>query len=180
MPVIIISGQPVCGSSTLAGIIAKKLGLRHFSLGKEMKKLAKGRETEKATKGFSTKKGGSTKFHHNLDEMQRNVAQRGNVVIDSKLGIHMLEDIADFTIWLKAPKNVRARRVAKRDKINLKESMKSLEKREKTERRFFRKIYGFDTFSQEKKAGLVLDTANKTPQQLAAIAIKEMKKRKVI
>ncbi len=178
MPVIVISGQPGCGSSTVASLIARKLKLKHFSLGKLMKKLSRGRETERATKSFVTKIGGSRKFHEGLDKMQRDIAMRGNVVIDSKLGVHMLEDIADLTIWVKAPKKIRVRRIAKRDNIPLKEAVKSLEERDRTERNFFKKIYGFDTFSQEKKADLVLDTSEKSPEQLAAIVIKEIKKHK--
>lgn len=180
MPVIAVSGQPGCGSSTLASIIAKKLGLRHFSLGRIFKKLSKGRETERATKGFETKKGGSAAFHVKLDKMQRKIAEKGNVVIDSKLGIHMLGDIADFTIWIKAPEKIRAQRIMKRDNVSFKKAMKLLKERESAERNFFKKIYGFDPYKQEKKADLILNTTRKSPRQLAAITIKALKKDKII
>ena len=41
MPVIVISGKPGCGSSTTAKLLAKKLNLRHFSLGDYNKAHAK-------------------------------------------------------------------------------------------------------------------------------------------
>ena len=43
MVVIVVSGMPVCGSSTAAKKLAKKLRLKYFSVGKEFKKHMKGK-----------------------------------------------------------------------------------------------------------------------------------------
>ena len=181
MVVIVVSGMPVCGSSTAAKKLAKKLKLKYFSLGKEFKKHMKGKETDRAIKMFKTEKGASRSFHEHLDDKQRELAEKGDIVIDSKLGIYMLKDIADYKIWLKANKTEIAKRVASREKISLKEARKLMEERTKIERQRFKKIYGFDTFSQEKLADLVVDTSRRTPEQtinaiLKFIRTKEKKK----
>ena len=181
MVVIVVSGMPVCGSSTAAKKLAKKLKLKYFSVGKEFKKHMKGKETHRAIKMFNTKKGTSRSFHEELDDKQRKLAEKGNIVIDSKLGIHMLKDVADYKIWLKANKTEIAKRVASREEISFKEAQKLMEERTKIERRRFKKIYGFDTFSQEKLADLVVDTSRRTPEQtinyiLKFIRNKEKKK----
>ena len=165
MVVIVVSGMPVCGSSTAAKKLARKLNLKYFSLGKEFKKHSKGKETHRAINTFKTKKGASKVFHKHLDAKQRRLAKKGNIVIDSKLGIYMLQDVADHKIWLKASKSAIARRVAKRERLSLKNAAKLMEQRNRIERSNFRRIYGFDTFSQEKMADLVIDTSKRTPQQ---------------
>src|SRR3989344_9208606 len=130
MVVIVVSGMPVCGSSTAAKKLAKKLRLRYFSLGKEFKKhIKKGKETDRAIKMFATQKGASRSFHEHLDNKQRELAKKGNIVIDSKLGIYMLRDIADYKIWLKASKTAIAKRVASREKISLSTARKLMEER---------------------------------------------------
>jgi cytidylate kinase len=112
--------------------------------------------------------------------MQVSIAKKGDVVIDSKLGIYFLKKYADFTVWIKSSSLARAKRVAKRDKLALKDAMRIMKEKERTERRFFKGIYGIDTYAQEKRADLSLDTTNKSPRQLAAIVIKALKKDKII
>src|SRR3989338_7680395 len=124
MPVIIISGQPGCGSSTTAKLLAKKLKSKHLSVGDYNKKIAKKyanhkSETHRSIKFWQTKHGSSRKFHSDSDKMAIMVAKKGNVAIDAKLGIHFLKNFSNFTVWLWAPRNVRAERYAKRDETSL-------------------------------------------------------------
>ncbi|MBI4162203.1 MAG: cytidylate kinase family protein [Candidatus Aenigmarchaeota archaeon] len=179
MPVIAIAGQPTAGSSIVAKLLAKKLKLKHFSAGDYFKKKAKsvskkGRTdakgvnplTKRTTEFLRDSTGGSQSFHNKLDELQKKNAKKGRVVIDSKLAIKMLAEYADLKIWVKCDKKIRAERIAGREDISIKEAEKILEEREKTERSVFKRIYGFDTFDQEKDADLVIDSTNKTPEQI--------------
>ena len=177
MVIVVVSGMPVCGSSTAAKKLAKKLKLKYFSVGKEFKKHMKGKETHRAIKMFKTEKGTSKSFHEELDAEQKMLAEKGNIVIDSKLGIFMLKDLADYKIWLKASKKEISKRVAKREKISLKDATKLMEQRTTTERNSFKKIYGFDTFSQEKLADLIVDTSKRTPEQTINHILKFIKNR---
>ena len=172
MVVVVVSGQPGCGNSTVAKLVAKRLKLKHFSVGDYNKKHAKGRtETDKSIAMWDPKRG-TKKFHNKSDALARKKARQGNIVIDAKLGIRMIK--SDFSVWLKAPRTVRAKRYAKRGRTSFKEAMKKLKEKERLERKNFKKIYGFDYFSQEKKADIVINTSNKIPKKIVDLIIKKL------
>ncbi len=178
MPVIVISGLTCVGSTTIGKKLSQKLGLKFFSLGNYLKSLSKGKETERATSIWKTEEGRSKNFHEKLDEMQQKLAKDGNIVINSKLGIKMLD--ADFKVWLKADKDVRAKRCAGRDNISFDEALRLLEQKEDFEINEWKKIYGFDFRDQEQKADLVIDTSDKNPDETVEIIIHELKRRRII
>ncbi len=175
MAVIVISGQPGCGSSTAAKLLARKLRLKHFSVGDYNKSHAsvKAKETDKSIAMWKIK--GLKKFHMNSDELARTYAKKGNIVIDGKLTVRMLKGLDDLSVWLKAPRNVRAQRYAKRDDIPTATAAKKLAEKEKLERSNWLRIYGFDYFDQEKEAGLVIDTSRKKPGMIVDLIIKRLK-----
>ncbi len=154
--VICISGQPSCGTSTVAKIVAEKLGLDYFSPGQYFKKHSAGKETESAVAVWKTEKGSSRSFHNDIDRLQLEIAEKGNVVFDGKLSIRMLKN-SNLKVWLKADIEKRAERVAKRDSMDIGAALEKLKEKEVLERKNWKKIYGFDYFEQEKEADLVID-----------------------
>lgn len=173
MPVIVISGMPGCGSTTTGKLLAERLGMTFFSVGHYFKSLGEGAETEKAVRIWKSTEGQRLQFKkkgsvNDLEAIQIALAKNGNFVIESKLGIRFLKEHADFTVWLKAPLATRAARCAKRDKISLAAATKLLAEKEALERKSFRKIYGFDFFSLEKEADVVIDTGIKSPAAVVA------------
>lgn len=175
--VIVVSGPPGVGSTTIAKELAKKLKFRVFTLGFLQKGLAKEKnknQSRAALKVWKTKLGRSKSLHYSLDKLQIEEARKGNVVICSKLGIHFLKNVATFTIWLEADLLTRAKRSAKRDKIPLKEAKKTISERENIEREEWKKIYGFDYFKQREEADLVLDTSNLTVKETVDKILKFM------
>ena len=181
MVVIVISGQPGCGSSTTAKLLAKKLKLKHFSVGDWNKKhIKKARETEKSILMWKTRKGSSRKFHIDSDDLAKKYAKKGNIVIDGRLQIRLARGYYDFSVWLWAPKNVRAQRVSRRDNISVKEAGKKISEKERLERKNWLGIYGFDYFQQKKEAGLVLNTGHKKPDKLVEIIIIKLRARGLV
>jgi predicted cytidylate kinase len=186
MVVIAIAGQPGCGSSTTGKMLAKKLGIEYFSLGTwnksqvlELRGKRTKTETEDSIAVWKHEKGSSKDFHFSSDMMQKTKAAEGKVVIDAKLSIHMLRGFCDMSVWLKADFEVRAKRVAKRDKIKSRAAHARLREKEGLERENWLRIYGFDYFEQEKEADLVIDVGEKKPAEIVDIILKEIKKRKL-
>ncbi|MBI4019055.1 MAG: cytidylate kinase family protein [Candidatus Aenigmarchaeota archaeon] len=177
MVVIAISGQPGCGSTTTGRLLAKKLGLGFFSAGEYFKSFSKGK-TQEAVDFFGSEKGSSKDFHHAIDKLMVENAKKGNIAIDGKLAIHFLNTIADVKIWLKARVEKRAERYAKRDGVSIESAARTVKEKDDLERKTFKSLYGFDTFSQEKEADIVIDTSDKTPEQTVS-EIMVFAKRKV-
>lgn len=181
MTVIALSGEPGCGSTTTGKLLAKALGLDFFSVGAYTKEVAlrthrEPKETRRASEFWRSKKGSSKKFHKSSDAMQKSLARKGNIVIDGKLSVHMLKNIADAKIWLKAPLSVRAKRVANRDKIPLTDARKIVDEKENLERTNWKRIYGFDYFRQEREADIVINVGSKTPEQIVNLVISRIKR----
>lgn len=168
---IAVSGMPGAGSSTVAKLLAKRLGLDYFSAGNYVKSLAaravgaRATETQAALKmwqgDLQTKE-----FNKKLDEEVVRRGKKGGIVIDGKLAIHFLKDIANFKVWLKCPLEVRAARVAGRDGIPFEDALAVNREKERLERENFKKFYGFDTFEQEAEADLSLDTSKLSPEEI--------------
>ena len=178
MPVIVISGKPGCGSSTTAKLLAQKLNLAHFSLGDYNKAHAKKAkdETDKSLEMWKLPPKKLKKFHIQSDKYVVEVAKKGNVVIDAKLGLRMIKGFYDFGVWLTAPQTTRARRYAKRGNIGFREGMKKVIEKDNFERSSWKKIYGFDSFSQGKDADIIIDTGNKTPEQIVDLIVSKIKR----
>lgn len=176
MVVIAISGKPGCGSSTAGALLARKLGLRFYSIGKYHKSFgSSSKETERTFEAWSVK-GDLKGFEHEKDELSRRLATEGNVVIEGKLSIRMNPE-ADLKVWLTASDKIRAERYAKRDSISVKEAAKLLHKKEKKERETWMGVYHFDYFEQEQLADLVIDTGTKTPEQIVDVIVKNLNDR---
>ncbi|MCS7106448.1 MAG: cytidylate kinase family protein [Candidatus Aenigmarchaeota archaeon] len=158
--VIVVSGPPGVGTSSVAKEIAKKLKLRFLSPGKTYKSFLKEKEAKAALEFWKTEFGKSKELHQALDKNQIEEAKKGNVVICGKLSIHFLKEIADLKVWLEAPLEIRAERTAKRDNIPFEEALKQISERENIERKKWKEIYGFDYFELKKDADLILDTSN--------------------
>lgn len=185
MVVVALSGQPGCGSTTVSRLLAQVLGIEFFSVGNYTKKIAlnisgEPEETQRTVEFWQSEKGKNAEFHHESDMMQKGRAAKGNVVIDSKLAIHMLRGFANISVWLKAPLGRRAERVAKRDSISVKEAEAILKEKEKLERDNWERIYGFDYFSQEKEADIVIDVGEKRPDQIAGMIVDELRRKGVL
>jgi cytidylate kinase len=158
--VIIVSGPPGSGSTSVSRMLADKLGYRCFVPGEIQKGLGESKtESDAAIRAWKTDEGSSKKFHEDLDKLQVAEAKRGNVVICGKLSIHFMKDLSDYKVWLDVPLDVRAARAAERDDTKADEAMEKIKAREDIEREAWKGIYGFDYFYQKDIADLVLDSS---------------------
>jgi cytidylate kinase len=93
-----------------------------------------------------------------INETIAAVAARGNVVIVGRGGFRVLAGMADvLNVFVKAPDDLRATRIAKRDHISLDEAAKVIKDDDALRARFVRLFYSAD-WADESQFDLVVDT----------------------
>lgn len=165
--VVCISGMAGTGKSTLAKKLAQKYKLKYYSGGDALKELAKDEGYNSSSRGwwespeglsFLKKREKNLKFDKAVDDKLLEYAQQGNVLLDSWAMPWLLK--TGFKIWLVASEEKRAERVAKRDKITVKEALQVLKEKEARTKAIYKKLYGFTLGEDFDPFNLVLDTDN--------------------
>ncbi|MCX8204601.1 MAG: AAA family ATPase [Candidatus Nezhaarchaeota archaeon] len=167
-PVIAVSGLPGAGKSTLAKALAKELELRYLSTGSLFRSLSKSRGVGLVEAHFLAER--DTSLDLEVDSRAYEAALEGGVVVDGHLSGWLLSRVADLKIFLTAPLEVRAARVAERDGLSLKEAMEQLVKREESNRKRYLKLYGID-ISDLSCFDIVLNTAKWSKEELASLLV---------
>ena len=140
--VIAISGFHGAGKSSLAKEISREFGLKLTSSGIIFRKIAE--EKNLTLEELSRLAEESSEIDLLIDSRLKRIAFQGNVIADALLSGWMLNDIADIKIWLKAPLEIRIRRIADREKRNYEEVFRETISREESEKKRFKKYYGID------------------------------------
>jgi cytidylate kinase len=165
--VVCISGMAGTGKSTLAKKLAKKYELRYYSGGDALKALAAEEGYDSSSRGwwespeglsFLEKREKNLKFDKTVDHKLLEYAQQGRVLLDSWTMPWLLK--TGFKIWLAASIEQRAERIAKRDKIPIKEALHVLKEKEARTKTIYKKLYGFTLGEDFEPFNLVLDTDN--------------------
>ena len=164
--VICISGMAGSGKSTLARKIAKRYDLLYFSGGNALKQLAieKGYkpkskgwwESEEGLRFLEERKKNKT-FDEEIDYMLLEMADRGNVVLDSWTMPWLLKKEA-FKIWLKVSLEKRAERAAKRDQMDPQNIINIIQEKDEMTRSIYKNLYGFDLGRDLSPFDLILNT----------------------
>ena len=160
--IITISGRAGSGKSTIAKLVAKKLGLKHFSSGDFMRQMAK--EKKISLLGLSKLAEKDRSIDKELDERQIKFGkEQDDFVIDGRLSAFFIPK-ADFKIFLDADKKIRAERILKDARTeekggNLEDIEKKIEEREKSEAKRYKAYYGYDCYDQSKYS-YVIDTTS--------------------
>jgi len=149
--VITIGGPPGSGTTTMARRLSKHFGLKHVYAGKIFREMAE--ERGMTLEEFSKLAEENHEIDLEVDRRQREAAEEGGVVLEGRLAAFVaageLEhvkgpDLADLKIWLKAPLDVRAERIARRENIPVEEAKRRISERERSELKRYREIYGVD------------------------------------
>lgn len=171
--VICISGMTGSGKSTVAKRLAAKYGLDYFSGGNALKSLAQEEgynldltgwwETAEGLK-FLQQRMGDPDFDKKIDEKLLELAEQGNIVLDSWTMPWLLK--GGFKVWLEASAQVRAKRVMNRDSISIEEAVKALTKKDEQTRQIYKNLYGFDLGNDLSPFNLVLATDDLNPEEV--------------
>jgi len=162
--VICVSGMTGSGKSTLAKKLAEKYGLEYHSGGDALKSLAiesgykpaeRGWWETNQGMGFLQQRMKDPKFDRAVDEKLVGWAKKGNVVLDSWTMPWLLKD--GFKIWIEVSLGERARRLAKRDAMSLKEAFNIIKEKDEKTKLIYKNLYGFSLGEDFSSFNLILD-----------------------
>ncbi|KCZ72876.1 putative cytidylate kinase [Candidatus Methanoperedens nitroreducens] len=166
--IITISGPPGSGKSTLSRILSVRLGMEHISMGDVFRKCAEDRCMCLAEFGILAKSNGD--IDREIDEMQRRIAkEKDNIIIEGRLSGFLVD--ADMKVWLKAPIEIRAERIAKREGKHVLTAMAETSEREQCERERYLNYYNID-IKDMSVYDLVIDSSKWGPEGISDIVVK--------
>ncbi len=149
MKAIILCGMPAVGKTTVAKMIASKLGLKLIGGGDVLKEIATEEgynavgddwwDTKDGMK-FMAERAGSPEFDREVDKRLLARANKGDVVMTSYTLPWLSK--AGVKVWLSGTKGSRAERMAKRDSSSPEECAKVIEERDRENFALYKKLYG--------------------------------------
>ncbi len=184
MDVILISGLPASGKTTVAKMLAEKLGFSVVGGSDALKELAKTKgykpigndwwDTSEGIK-FLKERASDPEFDMETDKKLIELLKKGKVVVTSYT-LPWLVDLG-FRVWLDADLETRAKRMAERDHISIDEAKKVIEIRDAENRDLYEKLYGIKFGEDLSPFDIVIDVNEATPEQIVEKIIKEIKNR---
>ncbi len=166
---IAISGKSGCGNSTVTRLLASRLGLRVINY--TFKDLARdrGMTFEEICRLAEL----DPQYDLMLDRMQVELAQDGQFVLGSRLAIWLLREVA-FTVYLVAPLEVRARRIARREGLQIADALEQTSSRDARDHARYTRLYGYDVDRYD-FANLVLDADRLDQGQITDAIVRGVK-----
>lgn len=171
--VICICGMAGSGKSAVAKKLAEKYGLKYYSGGDALKALAIEKGYKPVERGWWESEEGlsflenrekNPEFDKAVDRKLLEIAERGNVVLDSWTMPWLLK--RGFKVWLEASPGKRAERVAKRDGISVKKALEALKSKEEKTKAIYKRLYGFSLGEDFTPFHLILDTDHLTAEEV--------------
>lgn len=163
---IAISGFSGCGNTTVSNLLAKKLSIpcinytfRNLAveLNLDFTEIVKRAKTD-----FS--------FDKMVDKNQIALARKSSCVLGSRLAIWLLPE-ATLKVFLLAPFEVRAKRIASRENKDYEKTIEFTKMRDKADTERYKKLYQIDN-TDYKFADLIIDTSEYDPEQISNIIMK--------
>ena len=140
---ITVSGPAGSGKSTLAANLADELGYDHVSGGDIFRSLAEERGVSLVELNQQAET--DDQIDRDLDRRLRSTArEEDDLVLESRLAGWMAGDYADLKLWLGAPLDVRAERIADREDKPVTEARDETQARAESEALRYREYYGID------------------------------------
>ncbi len=182
--IITISGAPGSGKSTVARLVAAKLGFRHYSAGDFMRDAAAKRRLTLMEISRIAEKDRS--IDEELDKRTIELGKKeDDFVMDSRLAYHFIPE--SFKVFLAVDEKEAARRIfgdiqkkkasrgVEKESTTLSATLANIKKRKQSEQHRYRKYYGIDPYDKE-QYDLVVDTTRTTQGEAVEKVIAAVKK----
>ena len=166
---ITVSGPAGSGKSTLAASLADALDYEHVSGGDIFRELAEERGMTPLELNKQAEEDEAIDL--DLDRRLRSIARdRDDLVLESRLAGWMAGDYADIKLWLHAPLEIRADRIAQRENKPFEQAREEAEERAESEAHRYREYYDID-IDDLSIYDLAVNTARWGPQGVLAVTL---------
>ncbi len=138
---ITISGPPGSGTTTVAKLLAERLGFKLISAGEIFRRIAveKGMSLEELSRYAES----NPDIDFYIDRLQKEMAEKeDDVVVEGRLSGWMVKDA--FKVWIYASPEVRYRRIAEREGKDIARVKNETKRREELEKKRYKKFYSID------------------------------------
>jgi cytidylate kinase len=182
---IIVSGMPAVGKTTVSKIVAEKLGFAVLGGGDVLKEMAVeegyslgGEDWWDTGEGmrFLQERKRSSGFDKEVDSRLLKKAKNGDVVITSYPLPWLSPD--GLKVWLSGSADSRARRMSKRDHVDVGRCKEVLAVRDVENHKLYKKIYQIEFGEDLKPFDLIVDTDSINEAQVAEIILHYAKNRR--
>ena len=166
---ITVSGPAGSGKSTLAASLADALDYEHVSGGDIFRELAEEREMTPLELNKQAEEDETIDL--DLDRRLRSIARdRDDLVLESRLAGWMAGDYADIKLWLHAPLEIRADRIAQRENKPFEQAREETRERAESEAHRYLEYYDID-IDDLSIYDLAVNTARWGPQGVLAVTL---------
>jgi len=167
---ITISGPPGSGTTTVAKLLAEKLGFKLISAGEIFRKLAA--ERGMTLEEFSKYAESNPDIDFYIDKLQKEMAEKeDNVVVEGRLSGWMVKDA--FKVWIYASPEIRYRRIANREGKDIARAKNETKRREELEKRRYKKFYSID-LDDVSIYHLAINSEHFKPEEIVEIILKAL------
>ena len=175
MTTITISGFPGSGKTTVSEILKEKIGLNYIYSGDIFRN--KAQEYKMSLEEFGKYCEKNPEIDRELDDFQLKILKKGDVIVEGRIAgwIAYKNNIPSVKILLTADLQTRAERIVKRERGDINYRKKEILKREKSENLRYKKYYDID-MNETSIYDLIIDTSNKTPEEIVNIILNKIKK----
>ena len=172
---ITISGNPGSGKSTVAELLEKKLGIKYIYSGMIFRELAE--KYNMTLEEFGKYCEDNRDIDKELDDRQLEILEKGNVILEGRLAgwLAHSNNISAFKVAIIADIDIRAKRIVKREKGSVETKKKEILERERSENTRYKKYYNVD-LKDTSIYDIVIDSGDKTPEEIIDIIIQKLDK----